>query len=67
MKGVKPKEERDESGQGMVLDFWNPAKKMMSDAHFLQSLFEYDKDNISATIVEKVSPIPTHAPIANHH
>eukprot|EP00966_Prymnesium_polylepis_P257875 5956968-Prymnesium_polylepis.2 len=55
MKGVKPKQVPNGSG-GTVLDFWGPSKTMMSDAHFLQSLFEYDKDNIPASVIEKVKP-----------
>uniref|UniRef100_A0AAQ5XW12 EF-hand domain-containing protein n=1 Tax=Amphiprion ocellaris TaxID=80972 RepID=A0AAQ5XW12_AMPOC len=32
-------------------DFWGPAKKLLGDIRFLQSLHEYDKDNISPNLI----------------
>ena len=47
MKDVKPEKIADPSGTGgKVLDYWGPAKKMLGDMTFLQSLKTYDKDNI---------------------
>ena len=40
-------------------DFWDPAKKMMADSKFLQSLFDYDKDNIKVEVIEKIRPYTT--------
>ena len=47
MKEVKPEKVADSSGK-KVLDYWGPAKKMIGDMKFLQSLKDYDKDNIPA-------------------
>lgn len=47
LKGIKPDRVPDPSGSGKkVEDFWGPAKKLLGDMKFLQSLHEYDKDNI---------------------
>ncbi|XP_033843048.1 dynein axonemal heavy chain 7 [Periophthalmus magnuspinnatus] len=47
LKGIKPDRIPDPSGSGKkVEDFWGPAKKLLGDMRFLQSLHEYDKDNI---------------------
>ncbi|XP_041119882.1 dynein heavy chain 7, axonemal isoform X1 [Polyodon spathula] len=49
LKGIKPDRVPDPSGSGKkVEDFWGPAKKLLGDMKFLQSLHEYDKDNIPA-------------------
>jgi dynein heavy chain len=48
MKGVKSDRVKDPDGSGkMVEDFWGPSKRLLGDMKFLQSLKEYDKDNIS--------------------
>uniref|UniRef100_A0AAV2K0N3 EF-hand domain-containing protein n=1 Tax=Knipowitschia caucasica TaxID=637954 RepID=A0AAV2K0N3_KNICA len=47
LKGIKPDRIPDPSGTGKkVEDFWGPAKKLLGDMKFLQSLHEYDKDHI---------------------
>ncbi|KAM8934175.1 dynein axonemal heavy chain 7 [Pelodytes ibericus] len=47
LKGVKPDKIPDPSGTGRKIeDFWGPAKRVLGDMKFLQSLHEYDKDNI---------------------
>ncbi|KAI4897350.1 hypothetical protein NFI96_018346 [Prochilodus magdalenae] len=47
LKGIKPDRIPDPSGSGKkVEDFWGPAKKLLGDMKFLQSLHEYNKDNI---------------------
>ncbi|KAM3849660.1 dynein axonemal heavy chain 7 [Diretmus argenteus] len=47
LKGIKPDRVPDPAGSGKkVEDFWGPAKKLLGDMRFLQSLHEYDKDNI---------------------
>ncbi|XP_060786498.1 dynein axonemal heavy chain 7-like [Neoarius graeffei] len=50
LKGIKPERVPDPSGSGKkVEDFWGPAKKLLGDMKFLQSLHDYDKDNIPAS------------------
>ncbi|XP_019118943.2 dynein heavy chain 7, axonemal [Larimichthys crocea] len=47
LKGIKPDRVPDPSGSGKkVEDYWGPAKKLLGDMKFLQSLHEYNKDNI---------------------
>lgn len=55
MKDVKPEKIQDPSGTGKkILDFWGPSKKMLGDMKFLDSLREYDKDNIAPQIMAKI-------------
>ncbi|XP_041928965.1 dynein heavy chain 7, axonemal isoform X2 [Alosa sapidissima] len=47
LKGIKPDRIPDPSGSGKkVEDYWGPAKKLLGDMKFLQSLHEYNKDAI---------------------
>ncbi|KAL2653371.1 hypothetical protein R1flu_021499 [Riccia fluitans] len=39
-----------------IEDFWGPAQLMLADTQFLQSLKDYDKDNINPKIIEKIRP-----------
>ncbi|KAM4608668.1 dynein axonemal heavy chain 7 [Polymixia lowei] len=52
LKGIKPDRVPDPSGSGKkVEDFWGPAKKLLGDMRFLQSLHVYDKDNIPPNFI----------------
>ncbi|XP_030613861.1 dynein heavy chain 7, axonemal isoform X2 [Archocentrus centrarchus] len=52
LKGIKPDRVLDPSGSGKkVEDYWGPAKKLLGDLRFLQSLHEYDKDNIPPNVM----------------
>uniref|UniRef100_UPI0037E73D97 dynein axonemal heavy chain 7 n=1 Tax=Semicossyphus pulcher TaxID=241346 RepID=UPI0037E73D97 len=52
LKGIKPDRVPDPSGSGKkVEDYWGPAKKLLGDMRFLQSLHEYDKDNIPQNLI----------------
>lgn len=47
LKGIKPDRIPDPSGSGrMIEDFWGPAKRLLGEMKFLQSLKEYNKDSI---------------------
>ena len=47
MRDMKPDKINDPSGSGQkILDFWGPSKRLLGDMNFLNSLREYDKDNI---------------------
>ena len=51
MRDIKPDKVNDPSGSGQkILDFWGPSKKLLGDMNFLNSLKEYDKDNIAVSI-----------------
>uniref|UniRef100_A0A671S7I2 AAA+ ATPase domain-containing protein n=1 Tax=Sinocyclocheilus anshuiensis TaxID=1608454 RepID=A0A671S7I2_9TELE len=55
LKGIKPDRIPDPSGSGKkVEDFWGPAKKLLGDMKFLQSLHEYNKDNIPANYMSVI-------------
>jgi dynein heavy chain len=36
------------------MDFWGPSKKLLGDMKFLQSLKDYDKDNIPTKTIKKI-------------
>ncbi|XP_047008198.1 dynein axonemal heavy chain 7-like [Ictalurus punctatus] len=47
LKGIKPDRVTDPSDpRKKIEDFWGPAKKLLGDMKFLQSLHEYKKDDI---------------------
>ncbi|XP_051998583.1 dynein axonemal heavy chain 7 [Xyrauchen texanus] len=55
LKGLKPDRVPDPSGSGKkVEDFWGPTKKLLGDMKFLQSLHEYNKDNIPASYMSVI-------------
>ena len=54
MKEIPPAKVAAPDGKGKVDDFWDPAKKMMNDSKFLDSLVKYDKDNIKPEVIEKI-------------
>ena len=54
MKEIKPEKVPAPDGKGKVDSFWGPAKTMMQDTKFLDSLVSYDKDNIDVGIMKKI-------------
>ena len=55
MKAIKPERKPDPSGSGkMVEDYWGPSQKLLGDLGFLNSLKNYDKDNIDPVIIKKI-------------
>ena len=55
MKALKPERKPDPSGSGkMIEDFWGPSQKMLGDMKFLESLKNYDKDNIAPAVMKKI-------------
>ncbi|PIK40096.1 putative dynein heavy chain 7, axonemal isoform X1 [Apostichopus japonicus] len=45
----------DPSGAGKKIeDYWPPSKRMLGDMKFLQSLMDYDKDNIPPNIIKVI-------------
>ncbi|XP_077435277.1 dynein axonemal heavy chain 7 isoform X3 [Vanacampus margaritifer] len=51
LKKIKPDRVVDPASGKKVEDYWGPAKKLLGDLKFLQSLREFDKDNIAANIM----------------
>jgi len=55
MRDIKPDRINDPSGSGQkILDYWGPSKKLLGDMNFLNSLKEYDKDNIPPHTMKKI-------------
>ena len=54
MKEVGPVKVAAPDGKGKVDDYWEPAKKMMNDPKFLDSLVNYDKDNMKEAVINKI-------------
>ncbi|XP_039753870.1 dynein heavy chain 3, axonemal [Pararge aegeria] len=53
MKGIKGDRKMDANGKPYE-DFWGPSQKMLGDMKFLESLKNYDKDNIPPAIMKKI-------------
>ncbi|KAH8876868.1 Dynein heavy chain 7, axonemal [Schistosoma japonicum] len=55
MRDIKPDKINDPSGSGKKInDYWGPSKKLLGDLNFLTMLKEYDKDNISPGIMQRI-------------
>ena len=51
-------------GNGKIFDdYWGPSVKMLQDTKFLDSLKQYDKDNIPAATIKKIRD--KYVPMAN--
>ncbi|KAM8971996.1 dynein axonemal heavy chain 3-like [Pelodytes ibericus] len=53
LKGIKPEKKVDQNGK-IVDDFWPASKKMLGDMKFLDSLKEFDKDNIPPKVIAQI-------------
>ncbi|XP_041348477.1 dynein heavy chain 3, axonemal-like isoform X2 [Gigantopelta aegis] len=53
IKGIAPIKKVDASGRSAE-DYWPPAKKMLGDMKFLESLKEFDKDHIPTHVMKKI-------------
>ena len=53
MKGVKSERKKDKEGN-MINDFWGPSQKVLADMKFLQSLKDFDKDNMNEKIIKVI-------------
>lgn len=54
MKNVKPDRITDPTTGKKILNYWGPSKRILGEMTFLQSLKEYDKDNIPEEIMNKI-------------
>ncbi|KAJ8952271.1 hypothetical protein NQ318_007438 [Aromia moschata] len=54
LKDIKPDKVPAPSGIGTVDDYWGPSKKVLGDMKFLESLINFDKDNIQPRIMDKL-------------
>ncbi|XP_052058680.1 dynein axonemal heavy chain 3-like isoform X1 [Mytilus californianus] len=53
MKQIKPEKKVDGSGKA-VENYWPAAKRMLGDLKFLDSLKDYDKDDIPPPVIKKI-------------
>ncbi|KAL0892691.1 hypothetical protein ABMA27_014410 [Loxostege sticticalis] len=53
MKSIKGDRKMDANGKPYE-DFWGPSQKMLGDMKFLESLKNYDKDNIPVAVMKKI-------------
>ncbi|XP_065194434.1 dynein axonemal heavy chain 1-like [Sycon ciliatum] len=57
MKEVKPKKVAGDKPGVKIDDYWEVGKAMIQDPNkFLESLFNYDKENIPSQVIEKIQP-----------
>ncbi|CAB3257081.1 unnamed protein product [Arctia plantaginis] len=55
IKGVAPDKILDPDNPGKKMyDFWGPSKRILGDMSFLESLKNFDKDNISIPVMQKI-------------
>ena len=54
LKGIKPERVNDPATGKKMDDFWKPSQKLLGDMKFLQSLKDYDKDNVAPAYVKKI-------------
>lgn len=47
---------KDTASGKMIDDYWEASKKMLMESDFLQSLRDFDRDNIPPKIIEKIKP-----------
>ena len=56
MKGIKPKKVENDKGK-KVDDYWDGGKAIMADpTKFLESLVNFDKENIPDSVIQKIKP-----------
>uniref|UniRef100_A0A1B0CUL2 Dyneins heavy chain n=2 Tax=Lutzomyia longipalpis TaxID=7200 RepID=A0A1B0CUL2_LUTLO len=54
IKGVPPDRINDPATGKKIIDYWGPSKRILGDMGFLQSLKDFDKDNIGVDIMKKI-------------
>ncbi|XP_053614808.1 dynein axonemal heavy chain 12 [Plodia interpunctella] len=55
MKGIPPDKIPDPDNPGKkIFDYWGPSKRILGDMSFLESLRNYDKDNIPVATMQKI-------------
>jgi len=54
IKGINPDRINDPTTGKKILDYWGPSKRLLGDMNFLQSLKDFDKDNINPEIMKRI-------------
>jgi dynein heavy chain len=56
MLGIKPARIPDpDDPSKRLLDYWGPSQKMLAESRFIESLKEYDKDNMNTKIIAEIT------------
>ena len=57
MKGIKPKKVDGDKPGKKIDDYWEPGRALLADPQkFLDSLMNFDKDNIQESTIQKIKP-----------
>ncbi|KAI8926816.1 dnah1 protein [Entophlyctis helioformis] len=57
MKGIKPKKIDGDKPGKKIDDYWEPGRALLADPQkFLDSLMNFDKDNISESTIQRIKP-----------
>lgn len=51
---MKSEKIQNPTGPGLIDDYWAPSKKMFSDPKFLETLLQFDKDDMPQNIMSKL-------------
>ncbi|KAE8738437.1 hypothetical protein FOCC_FOCC016088 [Frankliniella occidentalis] len=54
MRDIAPDRVPDPASGRKILDYWGPSLKLLGDINFLQTLKDYDKDNIPPALMAKI-------------
>lgn len=54
MRDIPPDRVPDPATGRKILDYWGPSLKLLGDINFLQTLKDYDKDNIPPALMAKI-------------
>lgn len=52
MMNIPPIKTEDPITGAKILDYWTPSKRLLGDIKFLDSLRQYDKDNIPEHVIQ---------------
>ncbi|XP_076243987.1 dynein heavy chain at 62B [Calliopsis andreniformis] len=57
MLNIPPAKVEDPATGKKVLDYWTPSKRLLGDMKFLETLRQYDKDNIPPQIMQEIKMV----------
>lgn len=62
MLSIPPLRVEDPVSGKKVLDYWTPSKRLLGDMKFLETLRQYDKDNIPPHIMQVILSVTVYSP-----
>lgn len=62
MLSIPPLRVEDPASGKKVLDYWTPSKRLLGDMRFLETLRQYDKDNIPPHIMQVILSVTVYSP-----